>query len=261
MTAEFIILGSGSSAGVPAIGNYWGACDPANPKNRRTRPSVAVVTPQTCVVVDTGPDFRDQMNRENLPCPEAILYTHAHADHVAGIDELRTLQRIHKRKFPVFSDAHTLKSLKERVGYMFRDVENGFYPAVCEENTLKIGQNWHFKDVSAHIFEQDHGTIHSLGLRFGDIGYSTDFKRLNDAAIAALNGVDIWIADAAGFENADNPVHACIDDVIRYNREIGAKTVYLTHLPPTMDYQALVDRLPPGFAPAYDSLRLEIRGL
>jgi phosphoribosyl 1,2-cyclic phosphate phosphodiesterase len=258
MSAELIILGCGSSAGVPAIGNWWGNCDPANPKNRRTRPSVAVQTDQTCVVVDTGPDFREQMNREKLRTPDAILFTHEHADHVAGIDELRTLQRLEKRIFPVFSDAYTLDRLKKRVDYMFKTTENGFYPAVCSENTLNFNEIWHFNDIKAHIFKQDHGTIDSLGFRVGSVAYSTDFKRLDDIAIDILRGVDVWIADSAGYESLTNPVHACIDEVIAYNERIGARQVYLTHMPPTMDYDAVAKRLPPGYAPAYDGLRIEI---
>lgn len=258
MNGELIILGCGSSAGVPAIGNWWGKCDPVEPRNRRSRPSIAIKTSQTLLIVDTGPDFREQMNRESLGVPDAVLYTHAHSDHVAGIDELRTFQRLHNVKFPVFSDTYTLEQLKNRVNYMFIGTENGFYPAVCDENTLNFNQIWSFKDINARIFKQDHGTIHSIGLRLGNIGYSTDFKRLDDEAIETLKGVDIWIADGAGHHSVTNPVHASIDEVTALNARIGAKKVYLTHLPPTMDYQTLINELPKGYEPAYDGLRLSI---
>src|SRR5690606_30901380 len=128
MEGELIILGCGSSAGVPAIGNWWGACDPNELKNRRLRPSIALKTKNTLVIVDTGPDFREQMNRAELGCPDAIIITHEHSDHTNGIDELRTLQRRHDmRRFPLYANDETLDALQGRLGYMFRDSENGFY--------------------------------------------------------------------------------------------------------------------------------------
>ena len=258
MKKELVILGCGSSTGVPAIGNWWGACDPNEPKNRRTRPSIAVLSGETCVVVDTGPDFREQMNREKLPMPDAVIYTHMHSDHTGGMDELRTVQRVHKKNMPVYADSVTMDDLNKRFGHMFQTTENGFYRQVCEPEIIEFGELLSIKNVIAKTFGQDHGTLTSLGLRFGNIGYSTDFKTLNENAIKTLQGIDVWIADSAGFQSPENPVHACIDEVIELNKKIGAQSVYLTHMPPTMDYHMLTKMLPDGFAPAYDGLRLEI---
>jgi phosphoribosyl 1,2-cyclic phosphate phosphodiesterase len=257
MEGELIILGCGSSAGVPAIGNWWGACDPNEERNHRTRPSIALRTQNTLVIVDTGPDFREQMNRANLGCPDAIIITHEHSDHTSGIDELRTLQRRHDmRRFAMYANDVTLDALYTRFDYMFRDSENGFYPAVCDPAPLTMGAAVTIGDITFAPFEQDHGTISSVGLRIGNIGYSTDVKRLDDAAYAALDGVDTWIVDGAGYHSKTNPVHASIDEVIGMNKRIGAARVILTHLPPTMDYQTLIKELPDGFIPAFDGMRI-----
>ncbi len=257
MGGKLIILGCGSSAGVPAIGNWWGACDPNDKRNHRTRPSIALQTDSTLIIVDTGPDFREQMNRENLGVPDAIILTHEHSDHVNGIDELRVLQRLNnKRKFPVYADKHTLDNLYKRVDYMFKDSENGFYPSVCDAEIMAMGHKITIGDIALTPFEQDHGTIPSLGLRIGDIAYSTDVKRLDEAAFSTLRGVETWIVDGAGYHSETNPVHANIKEVIAMNERIEARQVILTHLPPTMDYKTLVGELPPGIIPAIDGMTL-----
>lgn len=254
---KLTILGCGGSAGVPAIGNWWGNCDPAEPRNYRTRPSIALETETTLVIVDTGPDFREQLNREKLGCPDAIIITHEHSDHINGIDELRTLQRLHKRKFDLHAMGSTLARLQQRLDYMFLDLENGFYPAVCNAVSVRQGADITIGDLTLKTFEQDHGTIQSLGLRIGDIGYSTDVKRLDDAAFETLAGIHTWIVDAAGHHSRTNPVHACIDEVVEMNEKIRARRVVLTHLPPTMDYQTLLKELPQDFEPAYDGMTIE----
>jgi len=257
MKGELVILGCGGSSGVPAIGNWWGKCDPHEPKNRRTRPSVAILKNGSTLIVDSGPDFREQYNRENLTGLDGVLFTHTHSDHVNGIDELRTFQRLQKRTYPIYGDAKTLDVIGARFDYMFATTENGFYPAVCEPVPITPGRVT-CAGIAIDVFEQDHGTTVSLGIRIGTIGYSTDFKRLDDRALEVLKGIDIWIADAAAHDSKSNPVHASVEDVIALNQTIGAKQVYLTHLPPTMDYRALTESLPPGFAPAYDGLRLPL---
>jgi len=257
MDGTLIILGCGSSAGVPAIGNWWGACDPAHPRNQRTRPSIALQTDQTLVIVDTGPDFREQMNREKLRCPDYVIITHEHSDHVNGLDELRTLQRLHKRKFPTYSSPACLPILQRRFDYMFQSSEDGFYPSVCDPAFLTMGQAMELGNIPFIPFYQNHGSIQSVGLRLGTIAYSTDVKRLDDAAYEILKGVDTWIVDGAGHNSRTNPVHACIDEVIEMNARIGAARVILTHMPPTMDYQTLVDTLPEGYVPAHDGLTLQ----
>lgn len=257
MGGKLTILGCGSSAGVPAIGNWWGACDPNDPRNLRTRPSISLQTDKTLIIVDTGPDFREQMNRENLGCPDAIIITHEHADHVNGIDELRTLQRRHDmRRFPMYSTQITLDSLRARLGYMFEDSEGGFYPAVCEPVVLKMNSPITIGDITFTPFLQDHGTLDSIGLRVENIGYSTDVKKLDEAAYKALESINTWIVDAAGYHSETNPVHANIKEVMQMNERIGAESVILTHLPPTMDYKTLMKELPEEYIPAIDGMVL-----
>lgn len=257
--ATLTILGCGGSGGVPLIGNIWRACDPNEPKNRRTRCSVAVRTDNSFVIVDTGPDFREQCNRQGVEdAPTGIIYTHEHSDHVAGIDELRILQRVHKTKFDVYSNQKTIDNLLERFPYMFEDRANGFYPAVCNAHILNYGESYTIGDIAFSTFEMDHTTLSAVGLRFGNVGYSVDFNILDDKAIKALKGVDTWIADAAGYDSDANPVHANLEEIYRINAEIGAKTVYLTDMPPTMDYQTLLTELPEGYKPAYDGLQLDV---
>jgi phosphoribosyl 1,2-cyclic phosphate phosphodiesterase len=256
---KLTILGCGSSAGVPAIGNYWGACDPNDPRNMRTRPSISLQTEKTLIIVDTGPDFREQLNRENLGCPDAIIITHEHADHVNGIDELRTLQRRNDmRKFPMYSIPKTLDGLRARLSYMFEETENGFYPAVCEPIVLDMNKPITIGDITLTPFLQDHGTLDSIGLRVGNIGYSTDVKRLDDAAFQTLQGIETWIVDAAGYHSDTNPVHANLKEVYAMNERIGAQTVILTHLPPTMDYKTLMKELPEEYFPAIDGMAISL---
>ncbi len=254
---ELIILGCGNSAGVPAITNYWGKCDPDNPKNRRMRPSVLLKTKTTSLIVDTGPDFKEQFNRENLQDIDAVLYTHIHSDHTMGIDELRTLHRRNKRTYPVYANRETLGELMECFSHMFEESKSGFYKVVCEPHEVQNDQALAIGDITVRLFEQDHGAIKSLGLRIGDIGYSTDMKHLGEKAFEALSGIKIWIADAAGNDQAANPVHASVGEVIEMNKRIGAESVYLTHLPPSMDYETLEKELPEGFHMAWDGLCLK----
>jgi phosphoribosyl 1,2-cyclic phosphate phosphodiesterase len=259
METTLTILGCGGSAGVPAIGNWWGKCDPHNSKNRRMRPSIAVQTKESCLIVDTGPDFKEQMNMFSLPCPHAIIYTHEHSDHVNGIDELRTLERLNKCKFDIYGEERTLQRIERRFDYMFHVSEDGFYSAVCIPNVVSMYTRNTVMGIDFIPFLQRHGSIDSLGLRFGSVGYSTDVKSLDDHAYAVLKGIETWIVDAAGHHHRANPVHACIDEVIEMNEKIGAKQVFLTHMPPSMDYEAMCAELPTGYAPAYDGQVIPIQ--
>lgn len=254
MDGKLIILGCGGSAGVPTVSNWWGKCDPSEPRNLRTRPSAAIVAEGGLVVIDAGPDFRDQMNREKLGPPDAIIITHEHADHINGLDELRTLQRLFKRKFPLYAFPATLEKLTRRLDYMFIETEGGFYPAVLEAQAVNPGDTLDIGGMRIQTHELDHGTISSLGVRIGSVAYSTDLKRLNEDAYNRLQGVETWVVDAAGDHHRSNPVHACVEEIIEMNQRVGAKKVYLTHLPPSMDYHTLMKTLPEGYEPAYDGM-------
>lgn len=261
MKAKITILGAGNSAGVPAIGNHWGACDPAEPRNRRTRPSIAIRTPQGLVVVDTGPDFREQVNRAGLGRIDAILYTHAHGDHVNGIDELRILSYRQKMNIPVFGTGETLDALQARFAHMFAGSADGLYKPVVRPMMIQpndFGQTLNIGGVPLRVFEQDHGTCISLGVRLGDFGYSCDMVRLDEAAIETLRGIKVWVADGAGHNSETTIVHASLKQLFEMNERIGAQRVIVTHMPPSMDYRTLQRELPEGFEPGYDGLEIEV---
>lgn len=258
MKATITILGCGNSAGTPAIGNYWGNCDPNESKNRRSRPSIAVQSDKTTIVVDTGPDIRDQMNREDIKTVDAVLYTHSHGDHIAGIDDLRIFRLRHKKLVPVYGMRETLAELEARFSYMFIE-QAAIYPKVLEPNIIEpdqFGRVMTIGDIEFVPFGQDHGTCASLGFRFGDTAYSTDVVRLDEAALSALKGIRIWIVDAAGYKMEQNSVHMTLRQLYAANEVVGAGQVYLTHLSPLMDYETLRRELPQGYEPAWDGLKI-----
>ena len=258
-TADITILGCGNSTGVPAIGNYWGACDPNEPKNTRSRCSIAVQSAETTLIIDTGPNFREQINRENITKIDGILYTHAHSDHVNGIDELRIIRRRNEKLVPIYGNKETLEDLKYRFNYMFKGGEIDLYPPILEPNELNqnhFGHIQHFKDIKFIPFIQDHGTVESVGYRFGNFAYSVDMWKLDNAAVKTLSGIDTWLVDCAGYKSP-NQVHANLERIYALNEHIQAKEVYLTSLSLGMDYQTLCNELNDGYKPTYDSLKLK----
>ena len=259
MNLTVTILGCGNSEGTPTVGNHWGACDPAEPKNRRTRPSIAVQSAETTLIVDTGMDFRDQMNRENIKTVDAVLYSHAHSDHVSGIDDLRSIYKRTNKLMNVYGDEATMKELMERFNYQFIE-KFKIYPQVLGANIIGSDQfckTMTLGDITFTPFEQDHGTCKSLGFRFGDLAYSTDVVDLPTESIKALQGIKTWIVDAAGYNMPINRVHYTLERLYEAAKAVGAKQIYITHLSPGMDYKNLCSELPPGFTPAYDGLKIE----
>lgn len=257
MNARITILGCGNSTGVPAIGNHWGACDPDEPRNRRLRASILVQSGETALVVDTGPDFREQINRTGIKTVNAVLYSHAHGDHAHGIDDLRVIRHRNGALVPVYGNAQTLKELKERFHYMFEGGNHALYPPILQPQAFApedFGRIHRIGDIGFIPFEQDHGSCISVGYRFGDTGYSPDMKTLDAKAIDTLKGVKTWIADCAAYKDNANSVHASLDAVFEMNRAIGAERVYLTSLSVAMDYETLKKEIPEGYEPCHDSL-------
>lgn len=258
---KITVLGCGNSSGVPAIGNYWGKCDPAEPKNFRTRSSIVIESETTRLVIDTGPDFRQQMIRENIIRLDAALYTHSHGDHTHGIDELRILcARSDKERFKVFMDRVTYDEVSMRFAYLFDGGKIDLYPPVLDATVFEPedwGKTYKIGDIEFKIFEQDHGTCKTVGYRFGEFAYSADILNLEPKAINALDGIKIWMVDAAGYRNPDNPVHATIQTVMRLNNMIRAKRVFLTSLSLAMDYKTLLNELPKVYTPSHDGMILQ----
>lgn len=249
-----VILGCGTSTGVPRVGNDWGACDPADPRNRRSRASVAIETEQTRILVDTGPDLREQLLRTNISHVDAVVWTHDHADHCHGIDDLRQL--FHARGAPVESYARpwTLAALGVRFAYAFEGRDP--YPPVTEahplEDRMRIG------DIDVRVTDQPHGAITSVGLRFEhagkSIGYATDFNGMTSDMAILYEGLDLWIVDSV--RRAPHPTHPHLAQVLDWVERFRPRRTLLTHMDHSMDYATLAAELPDGVTPAYDGLEV-----
>ncbi len=253
------ILGCGPSGGVPLVGGNWGVCDPANPKNRRRRPSILIEADGFNLLVDTSPDLRDQLLDAGTGRVDAVLYTHEHADHVMGIDDLRGVWRATRRIIDVYAAADVLDSLTRRFAYIFegdRDTEMEMYRPICRghviDGALTLGP---FAEILP--LEQDHGICPSLGFRFGDFAYSTDVMRLDDAAFAALEGIDTWLVDA--YRRRPHPTHAHLDLTLSWIDRLRPRRAILCHMGAEMDYQTLRRELPPGVEPGYDGMVIEVQ--
>lgn len=258
---EVIVLGSGCSAGTPRAGNEWGACDPLNPKNYRTRPSIAVRSKSTCIVVDTGPDFRFQMNREEIKSIDAVLYTHRHSDHVNGMDDLRSyFFRRGKNPLPIYLDQETYNELFIRFRYTMESNEKLYPPTVIPHiwTPTDFSQNHVIGDIEFSLFKQDHSTMHSCGFRFGNIGYSTDMiDFIDDSAVKILRDVPIWIVDGANWKEENLFCHPNIDQLKKLQDKVCPEKMYLNHLKNDADYETLKSILPAGMEPLYDGARFK----
>ena len=262
---EIIILGCGGSGGTPLVGNHWGNCDPSEPKNTRTRASIAIHTARTCVVIDTGPDFRTQINREDIGNIDAVIYSHAHADHIHGFDDVRYAsikRRINGEDdymIPIYAQKNTLNDIKAIFPYMFKVSDDGLYRPLIQDNELQYSDSLTVGDITIQTFDQIHGAGQSMGFRIGDIGYSTDVSEMTDAGLNALNGIHTWIVDCGqyGANEEDLTVHPNLERVLRWNETVQADKLYLTHLTPRTDYQTTNEETPDYIECSYDGLKLK----
>lgn len=259
-----VLLGTGGSAGVPMIGGAdgsgnWGACDPAEPRNRRTRASIVVESGEgQRLLVDTSPDLRMQLLDCRIPSIHAILYTHAHADHIVGVDDVRILNRIVSRPIEAFATKATLDEMTRRFAYAFRPYEPpGFFRPVLVPREVAATDTITAAGIQVRLFEQDHGFIRSLGLRIGSFAYSTDVVRLDDAAFEALTGVDTWVVGCFLRQGPHN-THADVSEVLAWVRRVGARRTVLTHMGTDMDWAWMLENLPPGVEPGYDGMALDL---
>ncbi|OFX07980.1 MAG: hydrolase [Alphaproteobacteria bacterium RIFOXYD12_FULL_60_8] len=256
-TTKITVLGCGSAGGVPMVSWGWGNCDPNNPKNRRLRPSILVERGGTTVLVDTTPDLREQLLRSQTRRIDAVFYTHEHADHVHGLDDLREINRAMQAPIPVYAAPHVLTELEKRFGYAFAPFDPGKYPIYkpwLEPHAItgpfRVGE------VEAIPFEQDHGYTTSLGFRFGDMAYCTDVVNLDEAAFTVLAGVRTWILCC--FTDKPHQTHVHLDKALEWIERLKPERTYLTHMGPKLDYDTLRSRLPAGVEPAYDGLILQV---
>lgn len=261
---EVTILGSGSSGGVPRADGEWGACDPANPKNLRSRCSMLVrrrgegAEGETTIIVDTSPDLRMQTALAGAKRLDAVLLTHDHADQMHGLDDVRAFFLRQRARLPVWMDPPTTESALRRFGYVFEG-EAG-YPAICDARALPAhGIDWAVEGPSGAIpvrtFDQDHGAVRSVGYRFGGVAYSSDVVGLDDQAFEALADLDVWIVDALRYR--PHPTHAHLERTLEWIARARPRRAILTNLHIDLDYETLRRELPEGVEPAYDGMRFE----
>ena len=250
------ILGCGTSSGVPRIGGDWGVCDPSDPRNRRRRASLLIEHNDTVIVIDTGPDFREQMLSANVTRLDAVLLTHDHADHTHGIDDLRQFFHLMRRPVACYASAATWAALELRFGYVFAGTT--LYPATaaaCEmPPVLTIGS------ITIRPFDQNHGNVDSLGFRIEADGrvvaYSTDVKTLPEQSHAAVDGLDLWVVDA--LRERPHPTHSHLAQTLDWIAQFRPKRAVLTHMDQSLDYVILAAGLPTGVEPGFDGLTIVV---
>jgi phosphoribosyl 1,2-cyclic phosphate phosphodiesterase len=253
---KITMLGCGPSTGIPAIGGVWGDCDPADSRNRRRRASLLIECRGKVILVDTGPDMRAQLLDAGVTRLDAVIMTHAHADHLHGIDDLRSVNRLIKRPIAFYADAASLAEIRRRFDYIFEapPAEIPFYKPSLQEHT--IDGPFTAAGVPIVPFIQDHGYSLTLGLRIGAFAYSTDVTELDDAAFAALAGIELWIVDCLRYE--PHPTHSHLEKTLGWIARLKPGCAVLTHMDRQLDYRELSARLPAGVEPGQDGLVFEV---
>jgi phosphoribosyl 1,2-cyclic phosphate phosphodiesterase len=262
MSLRFTILGCGSSMGVPRVALGWGACDPNEPKNRRRRCALLVeqVAPTgavTRVLVDCTPDLRMQLIEAEVDWLDGVVFTHEHADHTHGIDDLRPLFVHKRRRVPVYLDEPTSIAMRARFDYCFMTPAGSNYPPILSEHRLVPGEAVRIEGQGGPIdvlpVLQRHGDIPSLGFRFGNVAYSADIKTLPDASLPLMAGLDVWIVDA--LRQAPHPSHFNLVEALAWIERVKPQRAILTNLHSDMDYATLRRELPAGVEPAFDGMQ------
>lgn len=248
------VLGCGTSHGVPRIGGFWGDCDPSEPKNRRSRVSVTIEQDGHRILIDTTPDLREQLLKAEIGHVDAVFYTHDHADHCHGIDDLRGLYHAMGKQIPVYADARTLSVLKQRFDYVFAGAEG--YPAIANAHVLEVGSPVQIGPMQVDSYWLTHGPVQSVGYRVGKAAYATDFNAIPQSSETALENLDVWIVDA--LRRKPHPTHPHLDLTLSWIKQYKPKRSYLTHMAWDMDYQTLCDELPGHVRPAYDGLEISL---
>ncbi len=262
MSGALTILGCGSSGGVPRIGNNWGLCDPENPKNRRRRCSIllslAGEAGKTRVLIDTSPDLRDQMLSTGTDALDAVLFTHEHADHTHGIDELRAFYLRQRHLIPIWADEKTANLLVSRFGYCFVSAPGSDYPPILRLNRITADQPVEISGKGGAIrtlpFVVHHGNIDVLGFRFGNVAYTPDVNGIPDASLAALSDLDLWVVDA--LRPVPHPSHFSLPETLAWIERLKPKRAVLTNMHIDLDFDTLKRELPPYIEPAYDGMIL-----
>ncbi|MCA2374245.1 MBL fold metallo-hydrolase [Agrobacterium genomosp. 3 str. CIP 111-78] len=263
---RFTVLGCASSPGVPRINGDWGACDPENPKNRRTRTAFMVeqIGPdggKTTVVIDTGPDFREQMIAAKVEAVDAVLYTHAHADHLHGIDDLRIYFAIQQNRIPIYADPVTMARIWDGFAYCLETPPGSSYPPIVEPRIIAdidvpVIIDGAGGPIPFNVHMQQHGDVHSLGFRIGDVGYCTDVSDFPTESVPKLAGLDILVIDA--LQHRYHPSHLSLEQALGWIERFAPKRAILTHMHIPLDYETVMRETPDHVEPAYDQMRFEV---
>lgn len=262
------ILGCGSSGGVPRVGNIWGACNPGNPRNRRSRCSLLItgnrpdLPGKTHILIDTGCDLRLQLLDAGVAEIDGVFYTHEHADHTHGIDDLRVAALNAGRRVDVYMSVSTELRLREAFGYCFSAPENSPYPPILNANSIAAGERVTVSGAGGSIdvtaFEQEHGGITSLGFRVGDFAYSCDLSGIPESSYWALRDLDVWVLDALRY--TPHPSHLSLEQALAQIARHAPKRAVLTNLHIDLDYDVLNNETPDHVEPAYDGMEIVIAG-
>lgn len=260
MSAKVTILGSGSAYGVPFLGGEWGNCDPNNPRNRRTAPSILLESGATRLLVDMGPDIKAQAENIDIGNLDGIFFTHPHFDHIGGMGHLPVMMYHYQDKnLPLYANRFTRKEIEKNWWYLFDPKINvqysgpgrPYFTEVLPYSSLQIG------DMSILPFEQNHGSMISLGLRYGDFAYCTDVRSFPEKSFDLLYDLDVFVVDCNQEADKDN-AHSYLEQCLSWVEQLKPKQTYLTHLNYTVDYEDLSARLPKNVALAYDGLEITL---
>ena len=264
MSLRATILGCGSSGGVPRVGGDWGVCDPRNPKNRRRRCSILLQQGQgadsTNILIDTSPDMREHMLSADVKHIDGVWYTHEHADHTHGIDELRGYFLNQKKRIPVWADSSTGGMLMTRFAYCVTQAPGSDYPPILDLKNIAPGQNLDCDGaggvISARPFEVQHGNIRALGFRVGDMAYTPDVSDISDSSLGALQNLDVWIVDA--LRPKPHPTHFSLAETLQWIDRLKPKRAVLTNMHLDLDYDTLRRELPGHIEPGFDGMTIDI---
>ena len=255
MTFEVTILGCGSSTGAPAIGNNWGDCDPNNPKNKRMRSSILVKDENNTILIDAGPDLRQQLLNSNVKNIDAVFVTHGHADHIHGIDDFRFLNVLMNKDIDLFASQTTIKQIEEKFGYVFEKLNpksNGYYYKPCLIPNI-IKPSFQVNNLDIKTFDQNHGFSISTGFRINNIAISTDVVDLDTEAFENLDNLDLWIVDCLRFK--PHKTHAHLEKTLQWIDKVKPKKSILTHMNYEVDYNEISKILPKNCYAAFDGMK------